>query len=773
LAAYFGSRLGADLSDVRIHDDPAAAVLADAADALAFTIGSHVFFNRGEYRPSARAGRALLAHELAHAVDAAGPVRLLRQPKAQGGLTEDVLNKISADADELSHEVASTFPNRARILIVFATWDDSDRMRSAALAEKAPHIDALCIALQARPLSATTTAMDMVWHVMRASSTTEQLFDSYMSHSMRFKAYQPGPPLRSFWQSEAKEADRLRLLVLAGKYDEVQRGLDAVSDPNRDDVAVKDVEVELVTYLNYATLVSMFGTASGRDLLERLYDELTAGITGAARVKQAQRIENARRATVTPEMFQAALAGGHLRVFPYRKGGFAARPAIPWASFIGGGKVFVRMSMNVRTDPTFDEDTKTLPLEVFTDQGLVLAADQIVGVRFYDEGGGRVKPVPVPALRLVALKNEGVTHTFEKIGETPALALSGVGGGVQVAGLGAKTLLWADRAAIVAGVLGSAISENRGWFIRRFGEPGRQFVEAVETVNSAVAIFGIVRVAMSLPKLVSGLREGLRGLRRSAAEVERDLTTEQRAVVTNSTMEADELATRLEGIQQAQAQTRGVKASTPSPPPMGEPPTSAATPAVTPAEPSQPAAAGKVQPEPTVGGRPGGQKPQTGSARPTVGAATGVDPPAPLAELQQRSGVVVTSADAEGGVGWKLVKMSAGDEFEAFGLEGKRSFKWVARVPEENWTWARRGNQLVPEWYTGRDGLAKVMVRYRIKMNQDVTAAMSKVADQRQALERLGPAKFQYFLPEGFERFATIERIEEVTVLTPGPGPKP
>jgi hypothetical protein len=173
---------------------------------------------------------------------------------------------------------------------------------------------------------------------------------------------------------------------------------------------------------------------------------------------------------------------------------------------------------------------------------------------------------------------------------------------------------------------------------------------------------------------------------------------------------------------------------------------------------------------PTV---PAGASPTSGLEPVAPAAHPQVDLPEPLAALQQRSGVVVTSADVEGGVGWKLVNVSAGDEFEAFGLEGKTSFKWVARVPEENWAWARRGNQLVPEWYTSREGLAEVMVRYRIKINQDVTAAMSKVADQEQALERFGPAKFQYFLPEGFERFATIERIESVAVLIPGPGPKP
>lgn len=86
-AADFGSRLGADLGHVRIHDDAGAAAVADAAEARAFTLGSHVFFNHGEYRPDIPTGRALLAHELAHVAEApgpaSGPVRLMRQPKVE------------------------------------------------------------------------------------------------------------------------------------------------------------------------------------------------------------------------------------------------------------------------------------------------------------------------------------------------------------------------------------------------------------------------------------------------------------------------------------------------------------------------------------------------------------------------------------------------------------------------------------------------------------------------------------------------------------------
>jgi hypothetical protein len=64
------SRLGAamedDFGDVRIHTDGAATRKAAELDACAFTVGGHVAFAAGEYRPGTPEGDALLAHELAH-----------------------------------------------------------------------------------------------------------------------------------------------------------------------------------------------------------------------------------------------------------------------------------------------------------------------------------------------------------------------------------------------------------------------------------------------------------------------------------------------------------------------------------------------------------------------------------------------------------------------------------------------------------------------------------------------------------------------------------
>jgi hypothetical protein len=55
-----------DLTGVRVHRDAEAAELARSVGARAFTVGSDVFFGRGEYQPSTRDGSELLAHELVH-----------------------------------------------------------------------------------------------------------------------------------------------------------------------------------------------------------------------------------------------------------------------------------------------------------------------------------------------------------------------------------------------------------------------------------------------------------------------------------------------------------------------------------------------------------------------------------------------------------------------------------------------------------------------------------------------------------------------------------
>jgi hypothetical protein len=68
---------------VRVHTDERAAASARSVDAHAYTVGSHIAFDRGRYAPGTPSGRALIAHELAHVVQQGDAPRapILRQAK--------------------------------------------------------------------------------------------------------------------------------------------------------------------------------------------------------------------------------------------------------------------------------------------------------------------------------------------------------------------------------------------------------------------------------------------------------------------------------------------------------------------------------------------------------------------------------------------------------------------------------------------------------------------------------------------------------------------
>jgi hypothetical protein len=92
-------RLGHDFGDVRIHTDGAAAASASAVNAHAYTVGSHIAFQRSAYDPGSDAGRTTLAHELTHVVQQrSGPVDGTEAP---GGI------RVSDPSDRFEREAAA------------------------------------------------------------------------------------------------------------------------------------------------------------------------------------------------------------------------------------------------------------------------------------------------------------------------------------------------------------------------------------------------------------------------------------------------------------------------------------------------------------------------------------------------------------------------------------------------------------------------------------------------------------------------------------------
>lgn len=69
---FFEPRFGYDFSNVRVHNDSAAVQSAQSINALAYTSGTNIVFNQGQFAPESAGGKQLLAHELTHVVQQNG-----------------------------------------------------------------------------------------------------------------------------------------------------------------------------------------------------------------------------------------------------------------------------------------------------------------------------------------------------------------------------------------------------------------------------------------------------------------------------------------------------------------------------------------------------------------------------------------------------------------------------------------------------------------------------------------------------------------------------
>ena len=90
-------RFSFDFSNVRIHANSQAHQSAQSLSAHAYTLGSDIVFNQGQYQPSTASGQRLLAHELAHVVQQQG------SPQVQTSLEVST----PGDASELEAERAA------------------------------------------------------------------------------------------------------------------------------------------------------------------------------------------------------------------------------------------------------------------------------------------------------------------------------------------------------------------------------------------------------------------------------------------------------------------------------------------------------------------------------------------------------------------------------------------------------------------------------------------------------------------------------------------
>ncbi|MCF8243563.1 MAG: DUF4157 domain-containing protein [Saprospiraceae bacterium] len=93
--SFMESRMNADFSNVRIHNDAESGNLNSQLSARAFTYQNHVFFNRDQYQPGTSDGKHLLAHELTHVVQQGHAVQ--RSPQVTTTATQPHIQRLGVE----------------------------------------------------------------------------------------------------------------------------------------------------------------------------------------------------------------------------------------------------------------------------------------------------------------------------------------------------------------------------------------------------------------------------------------------------------------------------------------------------------------------------------------------------------------------------------------------------------------------------------------------------------------------------------------------------
>lgn len=182
------SQFGHDFGAVRVHTDERAAESARSVNALAYTVGRDVVFDRGRFAPETAAGRQLVAHELAHVVQQGAqptpPVGSL-EIGAEGSPLEraaDAAVAAATDAPESAGPEAAESPHLARQVAPPAAGDAAAaRVRQGWLdVGRQPHYG-VCPVVLRTPMAIQTRnqeADEILWTV-----------EALMTHQERMRTF--------------------------------------------------------------------------------------------------------------------------------------------------------------------------------------------------------------------------------------------------------------------------------------------------------------------------------------------------------------------------------------------------------------------------------------------------------------------------------------------------------------------------------------------------------------------------------------------------------
>lgn len=135
---FMSNAIGADFGNVKIHTGSDAVQMNEGLNARAFTHGSDIYFNKGQFNPDSSQGKHLLAHELTHVV--------------QQGKGQQIIQRQTRPPS-----VPTPQPRRQRQDVVYVMGAQSDRFYSLATRFFRARIPNATFVLNLRNLSALLT----------------------------------------------------------------------------------------------------------------------------------------------------------------------------------------------------------------------------------------------------------------------------------------------------------------------------------------------------------------------------------------------------------------------------------------------------------------------------------------------------------------------------------------------------------------------------------------------------------------------------------------
>jgi hypothetical protein len=383
---------------------------------------------------------------------------------------------------------------------------------------------------------------------------TLQQNNASLSNSLQLSPESDLISANTSWGNLNESALGQNLLVRArrGEYAFVGRVLDELGSTDRDDVAF-----EMLHAAREDAIIETFArTPEGRGMLDRLFDELTAGSVAEEEQTQADRIINIKsRILNTPAQFDQAINSAAIKIFPFRLPGVTVFDDAPISASRGeNNRIIVNIPVRVLGTGMFREETRTLNGQFH----FTLPENEIVGIRMYDLGG---QVIYRPAMFLLQLSNQTDTRILQTIVEVAGVGLtlgSGALAATATTRLG-QMVLWADRIAFGVSTISMVIREHRGWIIQRFGQNGREFLRYVDMVNSVVAIYGGARALIGMGQLLTNLARATINWRRAVTAANAELEASEREVVNTMSQHADNTLNDVEQLQQARV------GSTPAP----------------------------------------------------------------------------------------------------------------------------------------------------------------------------------------------------------------